>query len=148
VSRPSRARYERLQSYVSRALHLHTQSRAAASYEETQLFNAHQLIRDILDEPASFLDHTTRYAASVIMGITYGRPSPSQKADRDLELMYQSIFELGQALRPGAWLVDHIPWLKYLPLYGRILRKQHKEELALFTRQMQKVRDDMVRPLS
>jgi hypothetical protein len=62
--------------------------------------------------------------------------------------MYEMLYNLGQALRPGAWAVDHIPWLKYIPFYTRALRKQHQVELALFRKQIQGVRDEMVCVLS
>jgi len=47
------------------------------------------------------------------------------------------------ALRPGAYLVDRIPWLKYVPGYGRQLKEFHRYELALFRDQLNRVRDDM-----
>ncbi|KAI0313959.1 hypothetical protein OF83DRAFT_1064608, partial [Amylostereum chailletii] len=50
---------ERLRK-LRRALHLHLQSRAAATHEETQTFNARQLIRDILEDPTALFEHTQR----------------------------------------------------------------------------------------
>ncbi|KAI0308523.1 cytochrome P450, partial [Amylostereum chailletii] len=85
----------------------------------------------------------TRYAASIILSITYGRPSPSFKSDPDVALIYQCLQNLGRALRPGAHLVDDFPWLKHIPFYGRALREQHAVELDLFQRQMQGVRNDL-----
>lgn len=54
----------------------------------------------------------------------------------------------GVALRPGAHLVDRIPWLKYVPGYGRQLKEFHRYELSLFRDQLNRVKDDMVRNCS
>jgi len=59
--------------------------------------------------------------------------------------MYSMLFNLGQAMRPGAWAVDQIPLLKYIPFYARTLREQHRQELGLFRKQLQGVRNDLVR---
>ncbi|KAI0029546.1 cytochrome P450 [Vararia minispora EC-137] len=133
---------ERLKK-LRRALHSHLQSRVAPKYEETQAFNARQLIRDILEDPDGLFEHTQRYAASVILSVTYGKPSPSRKSDPDVTLLHQMLANLGQALRPGAWAVDQLPWLKYLPFYASTLREEHQQELELFSRQLQAVGDEV-----
>ena len=47
-------------------------------------------------------------------------------------------------MRPGAYLVDYIPLLKYIPGYGRELKEYHNFELTLFREQMDRVRSEMV----
>ena len=86
-----------------------------------------------------------RYAASVILNITYGRPSPSSRGDTDILLLNDDIEKVGLALRPGAHLVDELPWLKHIPFYGRSLKRQHQIERDLFRRMMNGVRVDLVR---
>lgn len=49
------------------------------------------------------------------------------------------------AMRPGAFLVDRIPLLKYVPGYGRQLKQYHKFEMQLYCDQMDRVRLEMVR---
>jgi hypothetical protein len=49
------------------------------------------------------------------------------------------------SMRPGAYLVDSLPWLKYLPWYGRELRQGFIEDRALFHRQLDAVKRQMVR---
>ena len=53
-------------------------------------------------------------------------------------------------MRPGAYLVDRIPLLKYIPGYGRELKEFHKFEIKFFREQMDRVRLEMVsiNPLS
>ncbi|KAI0041483.1 cytochrome P450 [Auriscalpium vulgare] len=128
---------------LRKALHSHLQPKAAAAYEPLQLLNARQLIRDILDDPQGHHEHAKRYAASLILSLTYGKPSPSARSDPEVHQLSQMLVRLGQALRPGAHLVDDLPFLRRLPFYGFGLRQAHDEELELFQRQMQSTRDAM-----
>ncbi|KAI0319668.1 cytochrome P450 [Amylostereum chailletii] len=130
---------------LRRAVHSHLQSNAILEYQHIQIFNAKQVIYDILDDPENHVEHPKRYAASLILSITYGKPSPSNKSDLDVMLVEESTRRLGKSLRPGAFLVDDYPWLKYVPFYGRTLRQYHRDELSLFRRQLQAVRDDMAK---
>ena len=49
-----------------------------------------------------------------------------------------------RVMRPGAYLVDRIPLLKYIPGYGRELKEYHNFEINLFRDQMDHVRSEMV----
>lgn len=51
---------------------------------------------------------------------------------------------LGGALRPGTWLVDYIPALRYMPGYLDTLTAWHKSELQLYTKHLDVVRAQMV----
>ena len=81
----------------------------------------------------------------MILSLTYGKPSPSHPEDPDIPLINRCLVRIGRAVRPGAHIVDDLPWLKSVPFYGKQLRGYHREELALFRRQMQTTRDDIVR---
>lgn len=97
----------------------------------------------IVDSPdARFLQS---YASSVILSLTYGKPSPTRKSEPDVGLITEYLYQLGQALLPGARLVEYVPWLKYVPFYARDLRKLHRDELALFQRHLKNTRIDIVR---
>ena len=47
------------------------------------------------------------------------------------------------ALRPGAFLVDHVPLLKYIPGYGAQLKEYHNFEIQLYRDQMNRVQSEM-----
>ncbi|KAI0261116.1 cytochrome P450 [Gloeopeniophorella convolvens] len=133
---------------LRKALHSHLQLRAVVGYESMQLTNALQLIRDILEKPEDHMSHAKRFSGSLILSLTYGRPSPSARREPDLELIQQFILRLGRAVRPGAHFVDDFPWLKHIPWYGRSLRSGHVEELALFHRLLGGVRDEMAKDVA
>lgn len=85
-----------------------------------------------------------RYAASVIMSITYGKTTPTAYSDPEVVAVNRCLKRFGQVIRPGAYLVDTYPILKYVPGYLTELRKWHQEELALFQEQLNLVREQMV----
>jgi hypothetical protein len=113
---------------------------------------------------AEFQGAARKYAASVIMTVAYGKTTPTQYSDRkpintlpadpgalshttlELAAEVQAInkfgHRLGHALRPGAYHVDSYPILKYFPgQWKRDGAQHHKEELALFAGQLDKVRE-------
>ncbi|KAF8555883.1 cytochrome P450 [Imleria badia] len=136
---PAGERFRRLR----RAAHSHLQPKAAETYEEIQAETAKDVILDILNDPKRYVQHAQRYAASVILRVTYGKTSPTSNDDPEMMRIRQALTNFQIALRPGAYLVDRIPWLKYVPGYGRQLKAFHRYELALFRDQLNRVRDDM-----
>lgn len=85
-----------------------------------------------------------RYAASVIISLTYGKITPTSYSDPEVQEINRYLARLGTALRPGAYLVDSFPILRYLPGYLSKLKRYHREELSLFMRQLEGVRRNMV----
>ncbi|KAI0826895.1 cytochrome P450 [Trametes gibbosa] len=130
---------DRLKKYRS-ILHATLQPQSAARYEYMQMQNARNFILDILDEPTEFLNHAKRYAASVIMGITYGKTTPTSYSDPEVKQINLGLSRLSQAVRPGAYLVDTYPFLKYIPFFTSELQRFHREELALYRSQVQGVK--------
>ena len=51
----------------------------------------------------------------------------------------------GIVMRPGAYLVERVPLLRYLPGYGKQLTEWFQEELSLYKEQLVRVKNDMVR---
>ncbi|KAF8448802.1 cytochrome P450 [Boletus edulis BED1] len=136
---PAGDRFRRLR----RAAHTHLQPKAAQKYEEIQAETAKDVILDVLNDPKRHMLHAQRYATSVILRVTYGKTSPTSNDDPEMVRVRQALANFETAMRPGAYLVDRIPWLKYVPGYGRQLKKFHRYELALFRDQLNRVRDDM-----
>ncbi|KAI0633734.1 cytochrome P450 [Trametes polyzona] len=130
---------DRLKRYRG-VLHATLQPASAARYEYLQMNNARNFIVDILDEPAEFINHSKRYAASVIMSITYGKTTPTSYSDPEVRQINVGAARVGDAVRPGAYLVDTYPFLKHIPLFSSKLRRFHREELALYRSQLQGVK--------
>ncbi|KAH9851835.1 cytochrome P450 [Lenzites betulinus] len=134
----------RLKKYRS-LLHAALQPQIATRYEYMQMQNARNFVIDILDEPADFLNHAKGFAASVIMSITYGKTTPTASySDPEVKQINLGLSRLGKAVLPGAYLVDIYPFLKYIPFFTSELRRFHREELALYRRQLQSVKTRQV----
>lgn len=79
------------------------------------------------------------------MSITYGKITPTSYSDPEIQTVHHCLKRLGQTIRPGAYLVDSFPILRYIPGYLTELKKWHQEELALFQGQLDLVREHMVK---
>ena len=78
------------------------------------------------------------------MTLAYGRTSPTSYSDPEVQAVNICLARLGKALRPGAYMVDSYPILRYVPGYFKTLKQYHQEELALFRKQAEEVRQNMV----
>ncbi|KDQ55439.1 hypothetical protein JAAARDRAFT_692211 [Jaapia argillacea MUCL 33604] len=75
---------------------------------------AHCALRNLLEKPEDFITHIRHMTASVIMSILYDyEVNPNH--DRYLEVVEQVMDMMGHAFNPGAFLVNVIPQLQYLP---------------------------------
>ena len=85
-----------------------------------------------------------------MLRLAYGKSTPTSNDDPEVAQIHQVMQNFERAMRPGAYLVDHIPLLKYIPGYGRELKEFHKFEIKFFREQMDRVRSEMVsiNPLS
>ncbi|KAL8293231.1 hypothetical protein RQP46_000925 [Phenoliferia psychrophenolica] len=130
---------------LRKVMHQGLQPKSAASYEPIQEAAARTMIRDILSDPDDFQTHAKTYAASVIMTVTYGKTTPTRYADADVVAVNECGHRLGKALIPGQ-LLDTYPFLCYLPTSAKkAAQEAHRIELALFSKQLQGVRDGMKR---
>ncbi|KAN0082680.1 Cytochrome P450 [Tylopilus felleus] len=86
------------------------------TYWSLQRKEAHTLLRNIHDTPENLIEHLRHNAAAVIMNVIYGI-AISPKADRYIEIAEKALEGMAKAAAPGAFLVDVIPWLKYVPAW-------------------------------
>jgi len=78
------------------------------------------------------------------MKVAYGKDTPTSATDPDVQKVLQTVDILREVLRPGAYLVDSFPWLKYIPWYGQELRRQFESNKQLHTRQLNRVKQQLV----
>ncbi|KAG1726484.1 cytochrome P450 [Suillus lakei] len=96
---------------MRRALHTHLQPKAAEAYEPLQMSYAKNAVLSILEDPVNFQKHASAYASTTITKVAYGKNAD----DSEVEGGRQFLLTLFKVVVPGAYLVDTIPWLKYLP---------------------------------
>lgn len=87
-----------------------------------------------------------RFAASLIMTMTYGKTCPTYYSDPEVQEINRNGSRLGTLTQIGArsHIVDIYPFLRHIPWFTSTLRKWHQDELDLFTRQVQAARKQMV----
>ncbi|KAJ8589773.1 cytochrome P450 [Rhizopogon salebrosus TDB-379] len=126
-----------------KAVHTHLQPKAMQAYRDMQCENARIFILDVLDDPKNHQKHASRFAASVILRVTYGKSTPTAADDPEVARI-RKVMEVFQiVMRPGAFLVDRVPILRYFPGYGKQLTEWRRQELGLYSHQLGRVKSEM-----
>ncbi|KIM73756.1 hypothetical protein PILCRDRAFT_828807, partial [Piloderma croceum F 1598] len=76
----------------------------------------HRLIVSLIDSPDKYLDHVRRATVAIIMMIAYGHEVRSLD-DTYVKLADKAMESFSIATEPGAFLVDFLPALKYVPAW-------------------------------
>ncbi|KAG0694198.1 cytochrome P450 [Suillus ampliporus] len=142
VSLPLESFGERVRR-MRRALHTHLQPKAAEAYQPLQMSHAKNTILDILDDPYNFQNHITTYSATTIMKVAYGKTTPTSATDPEVIDVTKLVRKIREIIQPGTYLVDSIPWLKYLPWYGRDLKRGFEMGKKLNMSHMNRVKEQM-----
>ncbi|OAX34928.1 cytochrome P450, partial [Rhizopogon vinicolor AM-OR11-026] len=128
---------------LRRAAHTHLQAKAAESYAPIQMDAARDVILDILDDPKGHQAAANRYAASVILRVTYGKSTPTATDAPEIIIIQKMLKRFQMLMRPGALMVDRYPILKYVPGYASYLEDWRKEESQLFHDQLNRVSKEL-----
>ncbi|KAG1740507.1 cytochrome P450 [Suillus paluster] len=127
---------------MRKAIHTNLQPKATEAYQDMQRENARNFILDILNDAKNHQNHAKRYAASVILRVTYGKSAPTANTDPEVIHIRKVIDHFQVVMRPGAYLVDRVPLLRYLPGYGKQLTEWHHVELKLYRQQLGRVKSE------
>jgi cytochrome P450 len=118
---------ERCKTY-RRLMHQSFNARAAQDYWGIQEHEARVLVDNLVRSPDRMVQLLRRNAAAIIMRIGYGY---DVKGDDDhFVAIAEEAMRVGSlAGAPGKWLVDSLPWLRYLPTWfpGAGFKKRAQE---------------------
>jgi len=90
-------------------------SKVSESYKPTQALESSQLMHELVARPSDFRDSLERYAASVVVSVTYGRRVHDVHSDREV-VVNRAAMEFFTLLNiPGKYLVEAFPVLKHVP---------------------------------
>ena len=116
-------------------MHRLTMPTAATSYEPSQSLESKRLLFNLLQEPSRYQEIFEQYSGGLIFRIGYGKAiitGDESQLRRILEVNHN----LERIASPGAYLVDTIPALNYLPEvvapFKREAKRLHALELGLF----------------
>ncbi|PYH92672.1 O-methylsterigmatocystin oxidoreductase [Aspergillus ellipticus CBS 707.79] len=71
----------------------------------------------VLESPGNLKEHIQKQAAAIVLSITYGYTVEPHGSDPLVELVTRAMVQFGAAIKPGAWIVDSVPFLKSLPTW-------------------------------
>jgi len=142
--RPLFLPYDTLWRKGRKLMHNLTMSSAATGYQPLQLEESTRLLRDLLKDPVSYERYLERYAAGLIMRLAFGE-SVYTGNEPSVRRILAVVHTVERVASPGAYLVDTLPSLMYLPRFlspwkieGHAL---HAEELQLFRSLQSDVQD-------
>ncbi|KAJ7498244.1 cytochrome P450 [Mycena galericulata] len=101
---------------------------ASKRFHPQQRVAAHEFLRRISHDPENVMGHLRHVNASLILNVTYGINVLSSN-DPYIDLAEKAMHGLSVASIPGAFLVDTIPALKYVPSWipGAGFQRKAKE---------------------
>lgn len=86
---------------------------AASQYEPYQWLESFRMLRDIVRDPSDYEDIFDHWSTVMGSRLLYGRAMPDRKGPQS-EIM-DITHKIEQTVQPGAYLVDVLPWMRYLP---------------------------------
>ncbi|SCN87775.1 related to O-methylsterigmatocystin oxidoreductase [Fusarium fujikuroi] len=106
---------DQLRSHRKKA-HLFLKSEASISSNDAiQEIEVGHFLLHLLRDPDRLVEHIQKQAGSVIVKVVYGYTAEQFKPDPLLSTVRKVVDEFGIAAKPGAFMVDLIPILKYIP---------------------------------
>ncbi|KAL4245440.1 cytochrome P450 family protein [Abortiporus biennis] len=116
-----------------------------SNYQPIQRRECYILLSGLLSSPDEFANHLTRFAASIILEITYGHKVTGED-DSYIEIGETAASETTRAGSPGSMLVDFFPILKHYPLWlpGSAF-KHNAARVKVLVRRLMDVPYDMVK---
>lgn len=105
---------------------------------------ARDVILDVLKDPKHHQAHANRYAASVVLRITYGKSTPTETNAPEIVIIHKMLKRFQTIMRPGALLIEKFPFLKYVPFYTSEIESWRQEEFKLFHDQLARVARELV----
>ncbi|KIJ94934.1 hypothetical protein K443DRAFT_11723 [Laccaria amethystina LaAM-08-1] len=97
-----------------RAFHEHFHANTVHRYLPIQVKETQAFLRRLLKTPQNFMHHIRHIFGSTIMSITYGLPV-LESDDPYITLAEEVLQGASEAGIPGTFLVDLLPFLKYVP---------------------------------
>ncbi|KXT08907.1 hypothetical protein AC579_2056 [Pseudocercospora musae] len=86
-----------------------------ARFLPLQESESHRLLLRMLKQPNDFLKHIRTEVGAIILKFAYGYTAGTDQPDPLIELSDLTHRHAGIGAQPGAWAVDFIPALKYVP---------------------------------
>ncbi|KAG6899211.1 hypothetical protein C0993_012226 [Termitomyces sp. T159_Od127] len=127
-------RFRLMRKYVK--AYIGTKS-AIEAHHPVQDIEIKYFLARILEEPHSVITNIRRCMGSIFLKLSHGYQINTHGPDILVELVENASREFHTATLPGEWLIDSIPWMRYLPEWwpgqnfkkvGKVFRKHNFEQ--------------------
>ncbi|KAH9927368.1 cytochrome P450 [Amylocystis lapponica] len=111
-----------------KAFYQHFNGPATVANQPIILRHTQELLRRLLDTPEEYRSHIRHMVGATILRVTYGL-DVKPKDDPFIETVERAAYAMGASANAGAYLVDSIPILKYVPSWfpGAAFKRQARE---------------------
>ncbi|KAH6994765.1 cytochrome P450 [Fusarium venenatum] len=106
---------DRFRTYRKNIARIIGSKTAAAQYDDLEEAEVSHFLLHVLDHPGQLIDHIRKEAGAIILKIAYGYRAEPLKEDLLINMVGKAMDNFGTAAVPGAFLVDVMPFLRYLP---------------------------------
>ncbi|KAF8917181.1 cytochrome P450 monooxygenase [Mucidula mucida] len=117
-------RYSDYWRLCRKTFHQHFNVKQVDTYQPVQLTASALLLRNVLATPEDFFGHVRHHAGSIILKVVYGYET-RLKDDEFVNLADKAMHGALQAMVQGAYMVDYIPVLKFIPAWLPFSSKKH-----------------------
>ncbi|KAJ6541415.1 cytochrome P450 [Mycena capillaripes] len=78
-------------------------------------YQGNMFLKRVLEDPVAFESATRKSAAAMVLQLTYGYKIQEKGSDPFVDLADKGMAEFSEIMRPGAFLIEALPILKYVP---------------------------------
>ncbi|KAK3290361.1 cytochrome P450 [Chaetomium fimeti] len=125
-------------------LHSGFMQRQSETYRPIQALESNVLMHELLTNPKGYRTHLERYAASVVVTVTYGRRVEDVRTDAVVQMNAEAMERLTSVNIPGKYAVERYPALKYVPTmfapWKAQVLEQRKKDIQMYTGLMNDVK--------
>lgn len=118
---------------------------AVSRYEPYQWLETYRMVIDLIATPHKAVEIFEHWSLAMGSRMLYGRAMPSYDGEQKEMVDCETTFE--EVLSPGAFLVDILPWMRFLPEavapWKRWLKQMSQRDEAFYYRLWNRTRDDL-----
>ncbi|KAJ0421554.1 putative cytochrome P450 oxidoreductase OrdA-like protein [Aspergillus carlsbadensis] len=90
---------------------------SVARFNDVQEAEVSRFLLQLIHKPQDLASHVRKLTGAVILKIAYGYSIDYQKKDPLVDIAEEAVEQFSLAVQPGAWLVDLLPILRYIPAW-------------------------------
>jgi cytochrome P450 len=118
---------------------------AASKYESYQWLETYRMVIDLIAEPSNAVNIFKHWSLAMGSRMLYGRAMPSHDGEQKEMVECETTFE--NVMSPGSYLVDILPWMRFLPdavaPWKRWLKRMSRRDEAFYYKMWNRTRDDL-----